>query len=287
MKVCYECLPCIVRQATEASKLVTSDEKIQKEIIKESILELGKLDFSETSPYLGRTVHKLVKEKTGIPDPYKELKERYNNVAMSIRDELKLGDVIEKSKNPFDTACRLSIAGNIIDFSVKIVVDESEVRESINQCLEAELFNGTTDDLRKAVMNSEKILFIADNAGEIVFDKMFIELLPKEKVTYVVKGGPIVNDATMEDAEAVNMSSVAKVVHNGADYQGTILSECSEEFKELFNDADLIISKGQANYETLSEIEDKKIFFLLKAKCRSIAEHIGCKHGEFVVMQCN
>ncbi|WP_432664924.1 ARMT1-like domain-containing protein [Wukongibacter baidiensis] len=283
MKIVYECIPCLVRQSAEAAKMVTDDVALQQKIITKSMEDLSKMSFSETAPYLGRLIHKHVKEVSNNPDPYKELKIEFNQLADQISKDLALTDLIKSSNSPIDTACRLAIAGNIIDFSASRFIDEKKIRETIDHCLEAEIKDSMTKVLSESVSKSKKILFLADNSGEIVFDKLLIEELPKEKITYVVKGEPIVNDATMDDAVKVGMVELVRVIDNGSDAQGTILELCSDRFKEEFENADLIISKGQANYETLSEVKDKEIFFLLKAKCKSIADNLGCSQGDLVL----
>lgn len=137
----------------------------------------------------------------------------------------------------------------------------------------------------KFVQNYRKKFLLVYNAGEIVFDKLLIEQLPKERVTYVVKGGPLVNDATMMDAKEVGMDQLVKVIDNGCDGQGTILPMCSPEFLDEFDKADLIISKGQANFETLNHLKDKPIYYLLKAKCLHIANVIQCQQGSSIIMK--
>jgi uncharacterized protein with ATP-grasp and redox domains len=134
---------------------------------------------------------------------------------------------------------------------------------------------------RQAVNDAREILYIADNAGEIVFDRLLIERLPIEKVTVAVKGSPVINDVTMEDALVAGLPRIVEVIDNGSDAPGTILESCSGYFQERFEKADLVIAKGQGNYETLSDI-DKNIFFILKAKCPVIARDIGCEVGQMI-----
>jgi len=229
-------------------------------------------------------LHNFVKEVTGNPDPYKDLKDLYNKIAHDLIDELELERRIRHSDDPFDTACRLSIAGNIIDFGLGLDLDKTGVHKSIDESLSASIVGKSTRALQTRIQAAEKILFLTDNAGEIVFDKLLINQLPKERITYVVKGGPIVNDATMEDAIDVGMTNLVRVIDSGAEAQGTILKFCSDEFIEAFHASDLIIAKGQANYETLSDLDDPRIFYLLRAKCQSIANDIGCPKGAFVVI---
>ena len=178
----------------------------------------------------------------------------------------------------------MAIAGNIIDFGVKSSLSELEVKKTINDSLSGYLDPEQVRDFKKAVMEAEEILYLADNAGEIVFDHLLIEQLPIEKITVVVKGSPVINDATMEDANVIGLGRIVEVIDNGSDGPGTILHTCSKIFLERFEKADLIISKGQGNYETLSGI-DKDIFFLLKVKCPVISEDIGCNVGEMILQK--
>lgn len=283
MKVKHECIPCLVRQAIEISELLVEDQKTQEEIIRFTLNELSDITFDETAPYLAMKVHNYVKEVTGNNDPYKSFKVQFNAIAEDLIDELTLRDKIKDSQFPFDTACRLSIAGNVIDFGLGIHIDRQKVERSIKGSLEAELFGMTTEALWKRIDEAKNIMIITDNAGEIVFDKLLVEQMPMDKITYVVKGGPIVNDATMEDAVDVGMTKLVKVIDNGLAAQGTIMELVSEEFLEQFQSADLILSKGQANYETLSDLNNDRIVFMLRAKCKSIAGAIGCKQGDYVI----
>lgn len=283
MKLYYECLPCLIRQSVDTAKMVTDDTTIQQNIIKYALHKVSQLDFSETAAYLSRMIHKYVKEVTNNNDPYKHLKTQFNKDAELIRTELQLDRLIRDSKSPLDTACRCAIAGNIIDFVASSSIDKHKVRTTLQECLEVQIKGNSTEELWNSVNRATKILYLSDNAGEIVFDKLLINQLPKEKITYVVKGEPIVNDATMEDAIEVGMTDLVRVIDNGSDAQGTIMDLCSEEFKKEFQGADLIISKGQANYETLSNIQNKEIYFLLKAKCHSIAKDLNCLYGDLVI----
>ena len=158
---------------------------------------------------------------------------------------------------------------------------EINIGESIEYAL-SNLLNGNLEEFSQAVFRADNILYLADNAGEIVFDRLLIELLPLEKITVAVRGFPTINDATMHDAETAGITKLVRVIDNGSDVPGTILDKCSEAFRYSFDRADLVISKGQGNYETLSEV-DKDIFFLLKVKCPIIAKKISCPVGSLVL----
>jgi uncharacterized protein with ATP-grasp and redox domains len=193
-----------------------------------------------------------------------------------------LKEKIARSLNPLETAVRLAIAGNIIDFGPNSRLEDRHVRDAITHAFRAKRLGLDEEDFRTAVMKADKILYLADNAGEIVFDRLLIEQLPYEKITLVVKAGPIINDATMNDARAAGLTDLVEVIDNGADAPGTILEICSEEFRRRFDQADLIIAKGQGNYETLSNV-DANILFLLKVKCPVIARHLGSELDSLVL----
>jgi len=283
MKISRECIHCLARQAVEIAEEATSNVSMQEEIIKMSLRELAELDFNETAPEIAFKMHQHAKNITGINDPYIRLKEQYNTIAQEIYERIIEEKWLDKAEDPFDMACRLAISGNIIDFSVGLKLEPSDILRSVEDSTKHEIFGAGTTALRKAVAQAENIMYIADNSGEIIFDKFLLENLPANKVTYVVKGGPIVNDATMEDAISTGVINLVKVIDNGHSAQGTILKDCSNTFRDEFNKADLIISKGQANFETLSDIKDKTIFYLLRAKCSSVATAIGCNQMDYVL----
>ncbi|WP_019228566.1 DUF89 domain-containing protein [Sedimentibacter sp. B4] len=283
MKISRECIHCLARQAVEIAEEATSSAAMQEEIIKKSLQELGQLDFNETAPEIGFRMHQHSKKITGIVDPYKRLKEQYNEVAQEIYEKITEEKWLIRTEDPFDMACRLAIAGNIIDFSVGLKLEPSDVVKSVEDSIKHDIFGTGTIALRKAVEKADNIMYIADNAGEIIFDKFLLMNLPANKVTYVVKGGPIVNDATMDDAISTGVVDLVRVIDNGHAAQGTILKNCSSAFISEFNKADLVISKGQANFETLSDVKDKNIFYLLRAKCISVASALGCKRMDYVL----
>ena len=126
------------------------------------------------------------------------------------------------------------------------------------------------------------MLYLADNAGEIVFDWLLLEQMPVEKVTVAVRGSPVLNDATIADTQAAGIPGLVELIDNGSDAPGTILDDCSAEFRRRFDRTDLIIAKGQGNYETLNEVE-KDIFFVLKAKCPVIARDLDCHVGSLIL----
>ena len=281
MKTFLDCIPCFLRQGLEVVRLATDDQSIHEQILRD-ILDLAKdMDLHQSPPAMARQIHQRIRELTGNPDPYRNSKQKHNQLALQLYEELKLN--IQSSSNPLETAVRLAIAGNIIDLGVKTSLSDNDIHKTIQQSL-TDPFNHTmVEQLRIDTANARDILYLADNAGEIVFDRLLIEQLPMEKITVVVKGFPIINDATMEDAAVAGLTEIVTVMDNGSDAPGTILEICSDAFVSRFEQADLVIAKGQGNYETLSHI-DKNIYFILKAKCPVIALDLGCPIGQMVLI---
>jgi uncharacterized protein with ATP-grasp and redox domains len=280
MKIYLDCIPCFIRQSLDAARHATEDVHIHEKVVHGVLGLANNLDMSQSPPVIGQKIHRLIRELAGVEDPYRNVKQQFNNAALELYSKMR--NLIIGSKDPLETAVRLAIAGNIIDFGVNSTLQETELKKTIHQCLSEELADMQIEPFRKAIDEAEDILYLADNAGEIIFDRLLIEQLPIEKVTVAVKGSPVINDATMEDAILAGLPKIVEVIDNGSDAPGTILKNCSQSFRDRFDKAYLIIAKGQGNYETLSDV-DKNIFFILKAKCPVIARDLGCEVGEMIL----
>jgi damage-control phosphatase, subfamily I len=280
MKTYLECLPCFLRQTVEAAAMVLDDEDQQIAVMREVMRRASGMDMRESPPSMGRFIHRQIRALSGEPDPYREVKETFNALALSLYPELKA--TVQASDAPLETAVRLAIAGNIIDSGVTANLDESHVHAAVAEALSAPR-PGNIDAFAAAVAEAGSILYLADNAGEIVFDRLLVEELPLEKVTLVVRGAPILNDATRADAEYAGLTGIVRVIDNGCDAPGTLIEDCGAAFAAAFASADLLISKGQGNYETVSQAE-KNIFFLLRAKCPVIARDIGCEQHDMLLL---
>ncbi len=288
MKIKPECAICIVRQVVDACKEITSNEKLQFKYIKECF-DVIKENYGENvvPAWMGTKVHRYLKEISMCPDPYKRLKERANNIAMKyldfVRQQCNINDDYQRLKK----IILATIAGNVIDFGAYSTnVDfEKLILKTLNEDLTIDHSNELLNDLKNP--NVKKVLYICDNAGEIIFDRLLIEEIKKynKEVVAVVKGKPILNDATMEDAIFAGIDKVARVITTGLDVIGILLEECSEEFKEELKSSDIIIAKGMGNYESLPEYKlDKKVYFILKAKCNPVAENLNVKVGDNIVL---
>ena len=280
MQTYLDCVPCFVRQVLDSVKMTTDDEQIHEKVLREALCLASRMDLHQSPPAMAQKIHRFIRELTGVQDPYLQVKDRFNKFALKMYPDMK--ERIETSADTLETAVRLAIAGNIIDLGVKSGLAESQVERTITRSLTESLDMEALEEFRNATAQAKDILYLGDNAGEIVFDRLLIEQLPCKNITFVVKAGPIINDATMQDAEMTGLTDTVSVIDNGSDAPGTILQSCSQEFHRRFNEADLVIAKGQGNYETLSDA-DKNIFFVLKAKCPVIARDLGCTVGEMIL----
>ena len=282
MRTYFDCIPCFVRQSLDSIRFVTADENIQESVIRRVLAMVSEMDLRESPPAMAQRIHRMIRDLADDPDPYREVKRKFTAFALDLYPELK--GLVARSRDPFETSLRLALAGNVIDFGVRLDIRTDDVHQTIEDALEAPLDTTMLTKLRDAINTADDVLYLLDNAGEIVFDRLFIEQLPCGKVTCVVKGGPVINDATVEDAKAAGFDGLVPIINNGFDAPGTILRKSSEAFQRRFARADLVIAKGQGNYETLNE-ESKRIFFLLKAKCPVIARDAGCETGSFLVLE--
>jgi uncharacterized protein with ATP-grasp and redox domains len=280
MKTYFDCISCFVQQTISTLRRISDDEALQEEALRKVLLLLSEINLNVPPPVMAQPIYRTIREVTGNADPFSQEKTNQNIYAHSLVPEIK--ERYHNDPDLFIKMLRLSIAGNSIDSGVNSAVKSEDVLKSIHCSMETPIDMKAVNALRNAITEANTILYLGDNAGEIVFDKLLIEQMPHDKVTYVVRGAPIINDVTIKDAQQVKMDELVAVIDNGSDAPGTILDDCAQGFRERFWSADLIIAKGQGNYETLSGV-DKNIFFLLQAKCPVIARDIGCEVGSFIV----
>jgi len=277
MKTYLDCYACFLRQALSAARRADASPEQQHRILIQTMDHLRSLPATATPPEMAETIHRLAREETGTPDPYRAAKQDATRQALDLLPHLR--DLVRASADPLETAVRIAIAGNIIDQGV---AESFELESTLERVLTQPFGIDGLAELRAALTTADTILYLGDNAGETVFDRVLIEHLAKP-VTYVVKGAPIINDATREDAIAAGLDQVAEIIDNGSEAPGTLLERCSDAFRARFERARLIIAKGQANYETLSE-SPAPIFFLLQAKCSVIAGDMGMHTGDIVLL---
>lgn len=281
MRTHLDCFPCFLRQALEASRMATKNEEIQRKVLNSVLSILSNISIYASPPEIAHLVHLRVKSITGNFDPYREIKKKQNEMALQY--ESILSSQIAEMSDSLKAAMMFSAAGNAIDLA-----PDHQIKDLYKRYMEIISRGFSWDDYElfcKKVAQSKSLLYLGDNAGEIVWDKILIEELLDNfdlEITYAVRGLPILNDVTLEDAKYIKMTELVTVVSNGSEAPGTLLNRCSEEFLKVYQKSDLILSKGQGNYESLSR-EDRSIFFLFNVKCPVIAEDVHCRIGDIIL----
>jgi hypothetical protein len=276
MKTNANCVPCFLRQAAETLDRININADKKEEILKKVNKAISRVSFEKSPPHIAREVYKVITQETGIEDPYKKEKKHANDLVLKLYPELKQR-VVQADDMLFE-ALRLAAIGNIIDLGAKSTFNlEEELQEDLNTKFKIFDFKEFKENLKKA----KNILYITDNTGEIVFDKLLIEQI-KKPVVAALRGKPAINDATLEDALYCGLDKVAQVISSGSDGPAAILDSCSKEFLDIYMKADFIISKGQGNFEELCN-RDENIFFIFKAKCPAVADHLGVGVGDMIL----
>lgn len=278
MNTKFDCALCSITGVLNLFKKELIDKIYHEEILKEIMKYYSTIDYSLPSTTINRGVKNIVCRISGLTDPFKPLKDEVNNKALEYYKSYEKS--VKEDKNSWQRAMRLAIAGNIIDFGP---THNFDIEKKIKEVLTAEFPIDDSEKLFEEIKKAKSILYIGDNTGEIVFDKLFLEVINHPNVTFVVREKPILNDSTMEDAIWAGIDKLAKVITTGDDAPGVLLDGVSIEFLEHYNSADLIISKGQGNFEGLGHIKDKNMFFLFTVKCKLIAESVNVPIGKSIV----
>ena len=284
MKISYECGACFLRQAREAMDLATDDDDLKIEINGEIFKFLAKTFKKGTnSNKTGSYIHNLIKEKTNCHDPYINEKRLGNEIALKY---LPLAQNILDENDTLENRVKIAIVGNILDFGAFELSEDIEklIKDSLNKDLAVKDIS-----FENALKKYDNVLYLVDNTGEIVFDKLLLSKIQEYDldITIAVKSQPILNDACMEDAISTGLNEFGEIVEIGAGTVGYVDSEISDEFREIFNAHEFVISKGMGNYEGLTEIDlsEKEVFFLLCAKCGTIAKDIGVNFQDMLLFK--
>lgn len=276
-----ECEACLLRQVREAIAFTQVSAALAQEVDARVREWLAHANWNLPIPVLAQQMHRLIRELTGNSDPYAAIKERMNQQVAHLYPLWHT--IFRQAHSPLDAAVRLAIIGNLLDMGPKPRLDAASVQGAFEGALSAPL-RGSLDEFAEAIRRARSILYLADNAGEIVFDRDLLAQLPLGKFVVAVRGSPVLNDATVADAEQAGLSDYCEIISNGSDAPGTVLEDCSPAFRERFTEADLVIAKGQGNYESLAGA-DKHLFFLLKIKCDVLSRDLGWPLGSLVLHQ--
>ncbi|HUW62039.1 MAG TPA: ARMT1-like domain-containing protein [Candidatus Bathyarchaeia archaeon] len=281
MKATLDCLECIASQALRAARVATNDPGLQRRIFDEMVKRIPQMDLAKTPAELSLVIYELTAALTGNNDPYQALKHEQNAAALELEPALRR--MVEASSDPLATALHLAAAGNIIDLGLQSH-GSINVRAAIHQAIQDRFTIDHSEAFRSSLSHCRDLLYLLDNAGEIVFDKILIEELQKSTpVTAVVKAGPMINDVMMADAQQIGLTRICSVIDCGGAFVGSPLDLVPESFKKRLRQAHMIVGKGQGHYETLDSF-DGDVFLILKAKCAIIAQHIGVDRGQVVLI---
>ncbi|RJP66174.1 MAG: DUF89 family protein [Ignavibacteriales bacterium] len=279
MNIKPKCIACTVKQAYNAASLATYDEEIQRNIINEFCNYLPSVDPKSSPPEVSKVIQSITVKHTGIQDPYKEVKDQ--NFSKILKFKRYLETYVDASKNPFEEAIRIAIAGNTIDLGAN---PDYDIEGEINKLSSNNIVMDDFSSFKEDVLNAKSILYIADNFEEAIFDKFLIEQLLPRRIYYAVRSKPILNDISLQDVNKTGIDDLCVVIESGSDLPGTVLDNCTDEFKRLYDEVDLVISKGQGNFETLENCK-REIYFLFKVKCDVIEKYCGQPIGKSILIK--
>jgi len=285
-----DCYPCVIRQAASLSTLLDIDDSQAKKVLDTTMRMLLAATGDDSPQQIITSVFEyartVILNGADPFDPYAELKEFSNRLVMNHFDRLEA--MVMSSPSALETAIKLAAAGNIIDFGAKDH-GSMDIEHEIRAIPDLRFSKYDFTPLRQSLEQARHLLYIGDNAGEIVFDRVFIRQLnrtfPQMGVVFATRDRPIINDVTMDDAIRTGLASEAQIISSGCSMPGIQLNAASAEFLELFTEADVIIAKGQGNFEGLYDLTDKRLFHILRIKCARIAQRIGAQTGDLVLLQ--
>ncbi len=280
MKAHLDCIPCQQRQMLKILRLATDDQQIHERVLRETVHRLGEIDWHQDPMTLMKHTYHLITQATGNPDPYQDLKIQSNDEVLRLYPDLRT--LIQTSDDKLLTACKLAVAGNIMDFGAK---DHFNIRETIGHVLETDFALNEYTHFVSSLKEASSLLLFADNAGEVVLDKLLLETILQiyhlDKITVAVKEKPVLNDVTMQDAEYVGLTTLPNIEFRQVNTTSNgHASWMPDNVTSWMQEHDIVLSKGQANYEVLSEYPG--IYFLLIAKCQIVAEDTGTYNGALI-----
>jgi uncharacterized protein with ATP-grasp and redox domains len=286
-----DCIPCILRRVLHTAERSTADEWLQRRILGGAMQELARVDDKATPAEVVHSLSRLTAKTLGVSDPYLEEKHRW--VQDCVSNSAWIRSTVGSGPEAFRRSVHLAGVANVLDCELRedIAPSNHSLRTIVEGFETVPFVADAVDDLQSAVRGAERVLFVHDTAAELFFDRLLIEALGKSpgRVSSVVREQPILADATREDAEAVGLEDVARVLTTGFDCLGLPLNDCSAELRDAYRKADLVIAKGQAAYQTLDgkdawmEGTPKTVFFLLRVKCPVMARHMGVAVGDCVL----
>ena len=283
MPIPYSCLPCYLNQTLSLIERKVTDDARARQVLHAALDALQDFDNPDITgvPELAGRLYRALSLALDNPDPFAEEKRAANRMMLAILPRLR--EIVDMAEDRFAAAVAFAVAGNIIDFGAHPDLDVSTAIDMVLAASEAPFAINHVEKLQQAVTAANTILYIGDNTGEILADRLLIEQLPTGKTTFVVRGGVVLNDITMDDAVFAGIDALCPVITTGSAVPGVSFSQASKEFLDAFAAADVVIAKGQGNYEGIYPVAKREVFFLMKVKCDVIAQHIGAATGDHIV----
>ena len=286
MKISKECYLCLFNQIFNLTNRLNLDEKDSSKVLREAGRKLSKYDLSFEPPVIASDVYESISRIVNKEDLFEEDKKE------SIKEALKLKPILKKrltkSKDKLLDACKIAVAGNVIDLGVN---QEYNMQKEIKNIFEMDFYKNDFDEFKEKVLNAKSICYLADNAGENIFDEILIETIkefnPQIKVYYIVRGKPIINDVTIKDLKGLDIFKIAEVIDSEVNTPGFCLEKANKESKDIFYNSDMVISKGMGNFECIFDECDREVFYLFKVKCDVVARASNSKKGEYMLFKGN
>jgi len=279
MHVAPECFPCLLRQTLNTLKSAGADETRQLAVLREVATYLSHADTALTPALFSEPAYGIIARSMAVLDPYASLKKETNALALRLLPDTR--NSMLQAPDPLAKALQIAAAGNVIDAGIS---HQTDIRQDLERQLKLPFAVNDTPALRALLKRGARVLYLADNAGEIVLDALAVERIQRfgVTVTVAVKSGPIINDATLEDAQVAGLPKICTVIETGAASIGVDWNRATAEFRAAYQDAQVIIAKGHGHFETLHDDPHPGLFFLLKAKCPVVAKQLHCAHGDLV-----
>lgn len=281
MKIDEACVSCIINQSAKVAEAIQADKKLS-ELLSSTVTDMSKtFSYSNTPPEIAADVYEKMALLANKYDLYDEVKALSTKKAQSFIPSLKAK--LASSDNKLLTATKIAVAGNVIDLAAVV---EFDLEEELEKIFHTEFGHDDFFLMQKELEKAKEIVVLGDNVGEHIFDYLFIETLqelyPHLRIVYMVRGNPIINDVTIKEAKEAGFDRLCHLVDSGVNTPGFVYARASKEAKKIFDEADLVISKGMGNYECLSPAKRENICFLLKVKCGVVAASLGQEIGDIV-----
>ncbi len=284
MKISKECYLCIYNQVFNITERLNLDEETASKVLREGAKKLSFYDLSFEPPIIASDVYESVAEIVKKRDLFEKEKKEAIKEALKFKPILKKR--LSKSKDRLYDACKIAVAGNVIDLGVN---QEYDLQKEIKRIFEMKFFKDDYLLLKNKILNAKKIAYLADNAGENVFDELLIKTIkeynPDVKIYYIVRGKPIINDVTIDDLKGLEIFNLADVIDSGVDTPGFCLNKANKQSKDIFYNSDLVISKGMGNFECLYNECQREVFYLFKVKCDVVARASGAQKNEYMLFK--